>query len=363
MATQTLYYGGTGTDPLIRITISDASGGAFTVKVEQVQATDGDASRDPDGKFYLGDLRGFFIDFASPIKAATVSGYSAHSGYDVPATVAQTTSLVAGKTVAYGTNVTSVGGSDNNMSGATKTGYDIGMEIGSAGIGKDDIGAISFTLNKTGLTLDELVKSTTFGVRITSVAQDVNKDGDVTDAGESRSLSSKIASPAPPPPNSNPVAVVDAGSVKEDQGPIAGNVLENDTDANTDTLSVSGVTHAGAVDNGTTITVKGAYGTLVITKATGAYTYTLDNSSATVQGLREGDVKKEVFSYSISDGRGGSGGSTLTIDVIGVNDAAVLTSATKELTEGNTAAALSTSGTLPISDVDSAETFQAQTDT
>src|SRR6185436_8800283 len=54
--------------------------------------------------------------------------------------------------------------------------------------------------------------------------------------------------------------------------------------------------------------------------------------------------------------------SSVTIHITGTNDAAVLSSATVDLTETNSATDISTSGTLTVSDVDSAETFQAQTD-
>ncbi|KQW75707.1 hypothetical protein ASC89_22515 [Devosia sp. Root413D1] len=52
----------------------------------------------------------------------------------------------------------------------------------------------------------------------------------------------------------------------------------------------------------------------------------------------------------------------MTIKITGTNDAADLSADVEELTEGDTAAAISTSGQLTISDVDSAETFVAQTD-
>ena len=53
---------------------------------------------------------------------------------------------------------------------------------------------------------------------------------------------------------------------------------------------------------------------------------------------------------------------SVTINILGTNDAAVVSSQTKNLIEGNTAADISTSGTLTVSDVDSAATFQTQTD-
>ena len=53
---------------------------------------------------------------------------------------------------------------------------------------------------------------------------------------------------------------------------------------------------------------------------------------------------------------------TVTVNILGTNDAAVLSSATRDLTETNAAADISTSGTLTISDVDSPQAFVAQSD-
>ena len=54
---------------------------------------------------------------------------------------------------------------------------------------------------------------------------------------------------------------------------------------------------------------------------------------------------------------------SVTINILGTNDAAVLSSDTVNLTETNAAADISTSGTLTISDVDSPATFVAQAGT
>ena len=51
---------------------------------------------------------------------------------------------------------------------------------------------------------------------------------------------------------------------------------------------------------------------------------------------------------------------SVTIHILGTNDAALLSAATANLTETNLAADISTAGTLTISDVDSPATFVAQ---
>ncbi|PJG55654.1 hypothetical protein CVM73_08875, partial [Bradyrhizobium forestalis] len=161
------------------------------------------------------------------------------------------------------------------------------------------------------------------------------------------------------PTNHAPVAVADIASVKEDVTTVAsGNLLANDTDVDSgDTHIVSAV--AGGTDNGTTITVVGTFGTLVVTKATGAYTYTLNNSAASVQALAEGQQVAEQFTYTNADNHGGTGSSTLTVTITGSNDPATITvsgSQDTSVTEAGTAAGdPSASGQLAAHDVDNGE--------
>src|SRR5690606_14215263 len=101
-------------------------------------------------------------------------------------------------------------------------------------------------------------------------------------------------------------------------------------------------------------TLSGTYGSFNIA-ANGAWSYTLNNSSPAVQALAQGEDHLESFAVTLSDGST----TAVNVTVSGTNDAAVLSSATVNLTETN--AVLSTNGTLTISDVDSAATFVAQT--
>src|SRR5262245_16350541 len=137
--------------------------------------------------------------------------------------------------------------------------------------------------------------------------------------------------------NDAPVAVADAAAITEDAlpGTVSGNLLTNDTDVDTgDTHRVSAVT--GGADGGIispTITKVGTYGTLVVTKATGAYTYTLANGQANVQALAQGQHVTDVFTYTNSDNHGGSSQSTLTVTVTGTNDAPVAVADVASITE------------------------------
>lgn len=110
--------------------------------------------------------------------------------------------------------------------------------------------------------------------------------------------------------NHAPVAFADANSVKEDTAPnpISGNVLTNDSDVDGDTLAV---TNAG------TFTL--SRGTLVI-HADGSYGYTLDNTNPAVNGLNDGQQLTDTFTYTVSDGHGGTASSTLTVTINGTTD-------------------------------------------
>ncbi len=83
-----------------------------------------------------------------------------------------------------------------------------------------------------------------------------------------------------------------------------GNVLTNDTDpdssANGETKTVSGVVAgtAGSAVGNVASSVTGTYGSITIA-ANGSYTYTVDNSNATVQALRtNGQTILDVFTYT-----------------------------------------------------------------
>ena len=118
--------------------------------------------------------------------------------------------------------------------------------------------------------------------------------------------------------NDGPAAVDDANSVTEDTtpNPVSGDLLANDSDPDTsDSLSVAEID--GVSDPGTDIA--GSYGTLDW-NSDGTYSYTLDNANPAVQSLADGETLTESFTYSISDGNGGTDTATLTITINGTND-------------------------------------------
>ena len=144
-----------------------------------------------------------------------------------------------------------------------------------------------------------------------------------------------------------PVAVNDTASVTEGGGlnnetaggAISGNLFTNDTDLNpgdTKTLvevRVGSLEGAGSgvvsgVDDGDgniIYTITGSYGTLTINEATGAYTYTLDETNSDVEALNEGDSLTESFNYAIKDSTNRNDIAVLNITINGANDSLVVT--------------------------------------
>lgn len=75
-----------------------------------------------------------------------------------------------------------------------------------------------------------------------------------------------------------------------------------------------------ANDGGATFTISGEFGDLVVTKATGAYTYTVAQGAEAVQALNTGDSLTEKFNFTLQDVDGLSDTGVLTITINGAND-------------------------------------------
>ncbi|MDD4913277.1 MAG: Calx-beta domain-containing protein [Sideroxydans sp.] len=97
-------------------------------------------------------------------------------------------------------------------------------------------------------------------------------------------------------------------------------------------------------------TIAGTYGSVAI-DAAGNWVYT---ASSAHDEFVAGTTYSDVFTVTSADGTT----STISVNILGTNDAAVLSTATANLTETN--AVLTTSGALTISDVDSPATYVAQ---
>jgi VCBS repeat-containing protein len=116
--------------------------------------------------------------------------------------------------------------------------------------------------------------------------------------------------------NTPPVGVNDTNTTDEDT-PVNGNVLTNDTDADNDTLTVSAV-NGVAANVGTAVTL--ASGALVTVNADGTYTY---NPNGQFETLNTGESATDSFQYTVSDGKGGSSTATTNLTINGVTDTVV----------------------------------------
>ena len=133
-------------------------------------------------------------------------------------------------------------------------------------------------------------------------------------------------------PNTSPTAVADTANATEKGGiangsggsPASGNVLTNDTDPDAgDTKTVTAVSF-GAVAGTLGTALAGAHGSLVL-NASGAFTYTVNETDAAVQGLRQStNTLTDVFSYTMRDTAGATSTTTLTVSIHGANDAPAL---------------------------------------
>ncbi|MBB3312411.1 VCBS repeat-containing protein [Rhizobium sp. BK196] len=168
-----------------------------------------------------------------------------------------------------------------------------------------------------------------------------------------------------PGSNTTPTAVADAGDATEKGGVAngsggvvaSGNVLTNDTDPDAgDTKTVTAVTF-GSTSGTLGSALNGTYGSLVLS-ASGAYSYAVNETNATVQALRQStNTLSDVFSYTMRDAAGATATASLTITIHGANDAPVL--AVQTATQNGTVGS-AFSFTLPtttFTDVDSGETL------
>ncbi|HEY0173886.1 MAG TPA: cadherin-like domain-containing protein [Pyrinomonadaceae bacterium] len=155
------------------------------------------------------------------------------------------------------------------------------LGVGSIAIDKGH--ASSTTADQRGLTRP---------CDIAAVANAAGGDGSDSGAVEVQGACAAAAAP--------PVAVDDNENVFEDSGANPVNVLANDTDANGDTLTVVSVT-------------QGAHGSVAVTGGGTGVSYTPNPNY----------FGADSFTYTVSDGQGGTDTATVTVGVSNVNDAPV----------------------------------------
>jgi VCBS repeat-containing protein len=118
------------------------------------------------------------------------------------------------------------------------------------------------------------------------------------------------------------------------------------------TLTVTDVDSAATFVAQSNVAGSNGYGTFTLA-TNGAWTYTANTAH---NEFVDGTTYTDTLTVTSADGTT----STITVNILGTNDAAVITPAVVNLTESESDAVLTTGGTLAISDVDSATTFVAQ---
>ncbi|MEG2876839.1 MAG: retention module-containing protein, partial [Comamonas sp.] len=199
------------------------------------------------------------------------------------------------------------------------------------------------TLDPTAATLSGGSEGGSTFVRLASVVEataPLNLAFDRTGAGPADTLFAADGAAAPATPDTNP----DIGSVLEDALPLTGNLLTNDTLGDGSLAQHSVLLRGGS---------QGQFGQITL-NSDGSYSYQLDNALPAVQALAAGETRTETFTYELVDRNGASSINTLTITIIGTNDAPTLSGeATVAVQEDQTTAV---SGQLVAADVDVGDT-------
>jgi VCBS repeat-containing protein len=236
-------------------------------------------------------------------------------------------------------------------------GYDVGIEIGASGIGRDDVRSFSFTLASSlrALTLDDFA-NVDFGLRITSVGQDTNGDGIID---TSRSLSSKLGETTFDPITARD----DELGVLEDSianGIADGNVFDNDTGPGAKVLLSVSYDGTDYYFSGSDPIVISADGGVAITiKANGEYE--VDASGADwLAKDQSADYTIFYVAQQTVEGDAPTDEGVLTLTITGTNDAPVIgavvdSGAVTERADGaadENTGDLTAAGTIAFTDVD-----------
>jgi VCBS repeat-containing protein len=198
-----------------------------------------------------------------------------------------------------------------------------------------------------------------FDVRIKDSSGD-----DTTNISNARAVTLKIkgANDKPTLEEIDPSSIFDTSST-DIFSAISGILEGKDIDTNdTLTYSINGIDSSDSIHD----TIVGDYGTLILTVATGEYTYTPDADA--VNALKVDDI--ETFIFKVNDGTENSDTQNLVFTIKGVNDTAVITvggddSSREEIKEdtntetktvdGTDYTVITATGSLSISDADTDE--------
>ena len=121
----------------------------------------------------------------------------------------------------------------------------------------------------------------------------------------------------------------------------AAGVLSHATDADGDSLTVTGVSDATSGAGAVGSSLAGAYGHLTL-NADGSYSYVADKASA-INSAPSGSHLQDTFTYTVSDGNGGTSTAFLTVTL---DRAPVASNSTATDASGSTVTATAASGVL-----------------
>lgn len=121
--------------------------------------------------------------------------------------------------------------------------------------------------------------------------------------------------------NRPPIAVAQASSTVDTNPQISGNLLSGTSDPDGDAYSLTALSYNGTSENINASSITTALGLFYLAPSTGAWTF---NLGAGARALNLGEVGHEVFTYTISDGKGGVATSTFTISITGTNSVPVV---------------------------------------
>jgi hypothetical protein len=200
----------------------------------------------------------------------------------------------AGQTLIYGIS----GGTDNGAT-VTKVGTYGTLTVTQA------TGAYTFAPNASAINARTVDASDSFSVTV--------GDGTVT--------TSTVYSVAITAANDTPLLATPTGATYVDTAVDDTFASDSGTLAGTDRDAGAALTYTivGGVDGATTVALAGSYGTLTVTKATGAYTYT--PNAAVINALNA--AASESFTLRVSDGVA-TGSAIYTVSITAVNDTPTL---------------------------------------
>ncbi|MDH2374123.1 VCBS domain-containing protein [Cobetia sp. 3AK] len=333
--------------------VSGSTGGSFTVNADGTWSFDPGADFDglTDGESAVTTITYQVSDGEGGVSTATVS-VTVNGVDDIPTLTPDTGNVTEDTNVSADDELTTSGTLDAGTGGDT---------------GEDKFSAETVTGTYGELTVDADGNWTYSADNTQSVIQQLNLGATLTDTltvTNADGVTQTTVSITITGVNDAPVAVADTGTTAENADlsvAAAAGVLANDIDIDTGSTSTVSQVAGSSSGIGTAVAMTGG-GTVAIA-ADGSYVFA---PGTDFDDLAVGEAATTTVAYTVRDDNGAESSNTLTITVIGAQDAPEIAvegadSAAESLTETN--ASLATSGTLSVSDLDTTDTVTASVTT